>query len=156
MFELLQSTGYWDDYQHRTCATLSELEYRLREEWSHWCKKSSVLYFCTHGARDQMWLPKDTQPVELLTLKEWIARGGCHIHFGGCDTFSGGEVNLKDLMDSTWASAVSGYATETDWLNRIAPALSLELLFFGRLSRVNIVNKTKHRPERLRKIWQEI
>ena len=34
MLELLQRTGYWDGYLHRTCATTAELRYRLCEEWN--------------------------------------------------------------------------------------------------------------------------
>lgn len=157
MLELLQRMGYWD-YQHRTCGTLSELEYRLTTEWNHWCEKGSVLYFCTHGARDQIWLREGDQPVGvgLLTLKEWVDADACHIHFGGCDTFSGGEGNLSDLMDYTGATSVSGYAADTNWLGRNSPALALELLFFALLKGVNIGRNSKARPERLREIGQTI
>ena len=110
MLELLQRLGYWH-YLHRTCATMAELEFRLKTEWNEWCKKGSVLYFFTHGGPDQVWL-SDDQVVGLLTLKEWIGddgSAGCHIHFGGCDTFTDGEGNLKDLLDYTQAASVSGY-----------------------------------------------
>ena len=156
MLELLQRLGYWEDYLHRTCGTMSELDYRLNTEWNGWCEKGLVLYFCTHGARDQIWLRSDDQPVGLLTLKEWIDADGCHIHFGGCDTFSGGEDNLKDLMDYTGATSVSGYATDTDWLGRNAPALALELLFFALLKEVNIGRNSRTRPGQLRKIHKDI
>ena len=157
MLELLQRMGYWE-YQHRTCATLSELEYRLNTEWNHWCEKGSVLYFCTHGARDQIWLREGEQPVGvgLLTLKEWVDAEGCHIHFGGCDTFSGGEDNLSDLLDYTGATSVSGYAADADWLGRNAPALALELLFFALLKNVNLGRNSKARPARLKEIGQTI
>lgn len=156
MLELLQRMGYWD-YMHRTCGTMAELEFRLKTEWNEWCDKGSVLYFCTHGGADQIWLRSDDQAVGLLTLKEWIDCEGCHLHFGGCDTFSGGTDNLSVLMDYTNATSVSGYATECDWLGRIAPALMLELQFFAFLSDdVNIARNTKQRPKDLRRIRKTI
>ena len=156
MLALLQRMGCWE-YLHRTCGTMAELEYRLRTEWSGYCDRGSVLYFCTHGGPDQIWLRSDDQAVGLLTLKEWIPDcRGCHIHFGGCDTFSGGQVNLKNLMDYTNATSVSGYARECDWLGRIAPALTLELQFFGLLAAVRIDSNTKRRPQDLREIKKAI
>ena len=152
MLELLQRMGYWD-YLHRTCGTMAELEYRLKTEWKECCEKGSVLYFCTHGGPDQIWLRSDDEAVGLLTLKEWLDCEGCHIHFGGCDTFSRGDYNLTDLMNHTNAASISGYATECDWIGQIAPALTLELQFFGLLKeKVNIARNSKSRPKELRKI----
>ena len=31
-------------------------------------------------------------------MKEWVRCQGCHVHFGGCDTFSGGDYNLRGFM----------------------------------------------------------
>ena len=154
MLELLQRLGHWD-YMHRSCATMAELEFRLKTEWNDWCEKGSVLYFSTHGGPDQVWL-SDDQVVGLLTLKEWIDCDGCHVHFGGCDTFTDGEGNLKDLLEYTKAASVSGYAAECDWLGRIAPALTCELQFFGVLSEVNIARNTKQREKNLKKIRKSI
>ena len=156
MLELLQRTGYWS-YVHRTCATMQELEYRLKTEWQA-CPKGSILYFNTHGASDQVWLQRDDQPVGLGTLKEWVfdARG-CHVHFGGCNTFGGGEEHLRDLMQHTWATSVSGYATDdVDWLAPIKPALALELLFFALLTDVNITRRTRPCSEKLESIKEGI
>ena len=154
MLELLRRLGYWD-YMHRTCATAEELKFRLETEWNGWCEKGSVLYFFTHGSPDQVWL-SDEQVVGLLTLKEWIGRDGddgCHVHFGGCDTFTDGEGNLKDLLDYTQAASVSGYATESNWLGHIAPALTCELLLFGMLwDEVKLARNTREREENLKKI----
>lgn len=156
MLTLLQKLGYWDHFLHRTCATMRELEYRLSTEWNDSCEKGSVLYFCTHGATDQIWLQDGDQPVGVGTMKEWIDCEGCHIHFGGCDTFSGSQHNLKDLMSYTGATSVSGYATDVGWLDRSAPAVALELLFFGLLSEVNLTRNNKSRSERLRQIRNKI
>ena len=99
-------------------------------------------------------MARDDEEAEgLLPLKEWLDCEGCHIHFGGCDTSSRGDYNLKDLMDYTNATSVSGYATECDWIGRIAPALSLELQFSGLLKdEVNIARNARSRPQKLRKI----
>ena len=159
MLELFQRLGYWD-YVHRTCSSYDELEYRLENEWYHGCKKGSVLYFCTHGASDQIWLRSEQKPVGVLTLKDWLGEGGCegcHIHFGGCETFKGGPDNLQNLMDYTGATSVSGYATLSYWVGRIAPALVLELQLFGLLKdEVNIARNTKGRPYKLRRIRDNI
>ena len=158
MLELLQKLGQWD-YMHRSCATIAELEFRLKTEWNGWCEKGSVLYFSTHGGADQVWLrdDQDAQVVGLLTLKEWINCDGCHVHFGGCDTFTDGEGNLKSFLDHTKAASVSGYAAEIDWLGRFAPALACELLFFNMLwDEVNIARNTKQREKNLKKIRKSI
>ena len=97
-----------------------------------------------------------SQGVGLLTLKEWVDAEGCHVHFGGCDTLSGGEGNLKDLLDYTGASSISGYATGTDWLSRKAPAVALELLFFALLSDVNLACNGRGRSGKLRAILKEV
>ena len=154
MLELLRRLGYWE-YLHRTCATWAELEYRLAEEWDR-CPKGSVLYFNTHGAPDQIWLRDGEQPVGVLTLQELANCEGCHVHFGGCDTFGDGEANLKKFMDYTGATSVSGYATKADWIGPVAPGLTLELQFFGALAGVNFARNTKSRTGKLRKIEKEV
>lgn len=153
MLELLQKTGYWD-YLHRTCATLAELEYRLKEEWNEVCEKGSVLYFSSHGAPDQVRLSDEV--AGLLTMKEWVNCEGCHVHFGGCDTFSGGEHNLRDFMNYTNAASVSGYAREVGWVDWTAPALTLELQFFALLSGVNIINQTRNRAPNLKRVKKAV
>ena len=155
MLELLQKAGYWP-YQHRTCATLSDLEWCLTTEWSKWCDYGSVLYFSTHGYHDQIWLQRDAQAVGILTLKEWLDCKGCHVHFGGCDTFSGGEDNIRNFMEYTGAVSVSGYATEARWLGFVKPALLLELQLFGLLKDVKLERNSKNRQGKLTKIEQEI
>jgi len=64
------------------------------------------------------------------------------VHFGGCDTFSGGKDNLRDFMNLTKAASVSGYAREVGWVGCEAPVLTLELQFFAQLSGVSIRNRT--------------
>lgn len=160
MLDLLRSTGYWEHIVHRTCGTNDELKYRLEAEWP-WCKKGSVLYFSTHGAKDQIWLENvQTEVVGLTELKEYIGENqaaGRHIHFGGCGTFSGNDHNVKTLMKYTGATSVSGYAAEeVGWLERRKPALALELLFFGRLSEVNLGRNTQTRSKALSKIRDDI
>ena len=158
MLELLQRTGYWPHYQHRTCATIPELEWRLTKDWSEWCAEGSILHFFTHGGQDQIWLQPNAQAVGILTLKEWLDCTGCHVHFGGCGTFSQDEdnQNLRNFMEHTGAVSVSGYATEARWLGFVKPALPLELQLFGLLHDVYFKGNTKNRLGKLRKIEQEI
>ena len=156
MLQLLQRLGSWD-YIHRTCGTMEELKYRLATEWIGYCEKGSVLYFCTHGAEDQIWLRSEEEPFGLMTLREYITDcEGCHIHFGGCNTFSGGQDNLAGLLDYTNATSVSGYSTEADWLGQVAPAIALELLFFGLLYDVNLARNTRDRSSQLRKLHKNM
>ena len=154
MLELLQRTGYWDGYLNRSCATVAELKYHLSEEWNC-CPEGSVLYFFTHGAPGQVWFREDDEGVGLLTLKEWPDLTGCHVRFGGCETFSEGTSNLKNLMDYTKASSVSGYAANSYWLSKRAPAVALELLFFGLLSKVNLAHG-KERANKLKRIEAQL
>ena len=150
MLELLKRTGSWD-YLHRTCATLAELEYRLKKEWHECCEKGSVLYFFTHGRADQVWLSEKV--VGVITLKDWLYDcEGCHIHFGGCATFSRNSDNLKRLMAETNATSVSGYATDVFWLGREKPALALELQLFWLLKEMNLGRNQNSRPRKLREI----
>ena len=157
MMELLQRLDYWS-YLHRTCATEPELKFRLEKEWVS-CAEGSILYFFTHGSRDQIYLCNDPQAVVgPPTLKEWIGKEGakgCHIHFGGCGTFSGSEDNLKDLMDYTEATSVSGYANDAGWLDGSKPAVALELLFFGQLWQVNL-SVPQYRFNKLTKVREDI
>ena len=155
MLELLQKLGYWEDYLYRTCATMEELKYRLRNEWTETCDKGSVLYFCTHGSENLIWL-QDEHMMGAVTLKELMDCRGCHIHFGGCDTFSAGDQNLKELMDYTGASSVSGYATKVGWLDKSEPAVALELLFFALLGEVNLAYGGRSRSKRLAEIRNEM
>lgn len=158
MLELLKRLGYCDEYQHRTCATIDELKYRLETDF-YYAKDGSVLYFNTHGAKDQIWLQESDQPIGPVTLKEYIQENGanrCHIHFGGCSTFSGSDANLRDLMKYTGATSVSGYGVDVGWVGGKYPALTLELEFFGLLSEVNFERNTKDRAKKLRAIARQI
>ncbi len=153
MLELLQKLGYWKEgYLYRTCSSRSELQFRLEQEWWKGCAVGSVLYFCTHGSQDQVWLRPSDQSVSVIDLKDLIGKDGaegCHIHFGGCDTFSGGDNNLKEFMRYTKATSVSGYATDNGWLGKSKPATALELLFFSLLSEVNLVRNDRSRSKKL-------
>jgi len=139
MLALLRNSGYCEGYPHRTCATIDELRYRLEVEWQEGFPNGSVLYFFTHGAPNRIWLSHD-QDVPVSELAAWgVDLTDCHVHFGGCDTFGGGERDLRGLMDGLChASSVSGYATESDFPGRDAPAVALELVLFALLSEVDL------------------
>ena len=47
MLQLLRSTGYWEDYVHRKCATANECYFYLEREWNR-CRDGSILYFASH------------------------------------------------------------------------------------------------------------
>lgn len=137
MLALLRRSGYWNGYLHRTCATMDELRYRLLNEWQGF-PYGSILYFSTHGAPNQIWLRPETEVVQIQMIGAWeVDLTDCHVHFGGCDTFGKGSGDLRELMDATRASSVSGYAAESDWLTG-PPAVALELVLFALLSEVDL------------------
>lgn len=158
MLELLQKLGYWKYYTLITCATLQELEYRLKIDWYKCCTKGSVLYFNTHGSPGSITLVHEEdrefeQVIGVDTLKEWVNLAGCHVHFGGCFTFGDDQASLEKFLDHTEAASVSGYAVdEIGWLDWKKPGLALELLFFGLLSFVKIDSKGQRRLDKLTKI----
>lgn len=160
MLALLQRTRYCDEYLHRSCATMAELRYRLCDEWNNF-PNGSVLDFFTHGAPNQIWSrghsgPAQVEVVQVPMLADWgLNLEGCHVHFGGCDTFSGGAGDLERLMHDTGASSVSGYAAKSDWLGKHAPAVAFELLLFSLLSEANL-DDGKGRGKRLTDLSTEL
>lgn len=156
MLELLQKLGYWDHYIYRTCGTKVELEYRLRSEWNTCREKGSVLFFSTHGDCEEIWLRKSKEHMSVTKIKDWLNCDGCHIHFGGCYTFAGEHESLKELGNCTGAVSISGYSTEEGWLESSAPALALELLFFGLMAQVDLARDIESRPKELAKIRKEM
>lgn len=108
------------------------------------------------GEHDQIWLLEDDEGVGLLTLQEWPDCEGCHIHFGGCNTFGQSEANLQALMDYTGTTSVSGYAAESNWLDWKAPAVLLELQLFWHLWAVDIASNDRDALQELRSIKRSI
>ena len=153
ILSFLQKGGYWD-YEYRTCATAAELEYRLKTEWNKGRANGSVLYFFTHGGPDEVWLSE--QGVGLNKLREWIKANGCHVHFGGCNTFKGSSQSLEDFMAATEATSVSGYRRQSDWIDGRTPAVLIELQLFGLLSDTKFAKSRPDRAKDLRKVKNQI
>lgn len=136
---------YWKYHTLRSCATLQELEYRLKYEWPKSCSKGSVLYFNTHGSPGLITLAEEDgykQVIGLDTLKHWVDCTGCHVHFGGCAIFGCDPKILNSFLEQTNASSISGYAADDiNWLDRERPGLACESMLFDLLGRVSFENK---------------
>lgn len=136
----------WEYHTVRSCATLQELEYRLKYEWWNSCTKGSVLYFNTHGSPGLITLVHEKdgyqQVIGLDTLKHWVNCTGCHVHFGGCATFGCDPKILNSFLEQTNASSISGYAAdEINWLDQERPGLACESILFDLLGRVRFMKK---------------
>lgn len=136
---------YWKYHTLRSCATLQELEYRLKYEWPKSCSKGSVLYFNTHGSPGLITLAEEDgyrQVIGLDTLKHWVDCTGCHVHFGGCAIFGCDPKILYSFLEQTNASSISGYAADDiNWLDPEKPGLVCESILFDLLGRVSFENK---------------
>ena len=48
ILQMLRVLGHWK-YARRDCATVMEMNYWIKQQWTDWCSEGSVLYFATHG-----------------------------------------------------------------------------------------------------------
>lgn len=129
ILQAIQSMGYWE-YARRDCATVEEMKFWLSEEWNKRCKEGSILYLATHGSAGEVSL-SDRQSMTFDDLESWgLDLTNCIVHFGGCRVLNLKEGRIKQFMESTRASAVSGYGTWAGWADA-APALALELVLFS-------------------------
>ena len=164
MLQLLVSTGYWEDYIYRKCITVDECRFYLEEEWSKRCDAGSILYFSSHGGPGEIWLsgaPGDSwcEVLTLDTISAWETDcSNCLIHFGCCSVFAEqGEEKVKELIQATQASYVSGYKIDVNWLDAEAPpALALEMLFFGSISELNIDLSHGRYTQKMRKLATDL
>ena len=154
MLELLRRLGF-PDYLYRTCATLNELEYRIRNEWNKYCTKGSILLFSTHGGPDKIWLSND-QIITTGMLQEIIKCTGRHVHFSGCNTFGEGKQNLQKFMDKTNAVSVSGFGKTVYWISEDASGLTVELQYLGLLAELASPNITRKKLQKLRDLRDHI
>ena len=135
ILQMLQKLGQWS-YARRDCATQSELEFWLENEWNECCAEGSILYIASHGSEGCIWLGSEDHPVSLHQLAEkgTLNCGRSLVHFGGCQILAGpkGEAAAQDFMMRTGASFVTGYTEEVYWASeQWAPAVALDLILFS-------------------------
>lgn len=108
---------YKTPYIYRRVATLSELNYYLKEFRKKEYKNNyDVLYFSFHGNTRAIQLEGEKK---LLTLNELVEIGedvftDRVIHFSSCRTMLGDEEKLKAFKNRSRAKSVSGYTKSVD------------------------------------------
>ncbi|MCY4129700.1 MAG: hypothetical protein OXG15_10750 [Gammaproteobacteria bacterium] len=164
LLQLLMSTGYWDDYVYRKCATQHECQFFLTREWAPRCDGGSILYFSSHGGPGEIWLSgsPDERHCEVVTLDmlaAWeIDCSSCLVHFSGCDVFADGvEESVRKMLKHTKASYTSGYGVEVNWLDILGPpAVALEIMFFSSIAQLEINIRTGHQVKTMRKLAKDL
>lgn len=107
-----------------------------REEFFHylhaWCdnedlRQYNMLYLGYHGEAGGIWLNNDegypaAKKVALSTLMDELD-GKCKnrlVHFSSCSTIDVESQDVKDFLDHTQASGISGYKSNVDWMQSMA------------------------------------
>ncbi len=104
-------------YIYRRVATLSELDYYLKEfRKKEYINNYDVLYFSFHGSTRAIQLEGEKK---LLTLSDLIEIGkdvfeDRVIHFSSCRTMLGYGEKLKEFKKISKAKSVSGYTKSVD------------------------------------------
>ena len=160
MLEILRRHELWN-YARRDCATTGEFKHYIEHEWCDRCKEGSVLYIASHGSEGVIRL-SDDHSLGVDTLGDWL-EGSCEdclVHFGGCEVLDGDEDTVgrrvKTFLDKTGAMGVSGYAVETGWTGRWAPALNLELMLFSSIKEEEIQLENGRHFQALRRIVEDL
>lgn len=130
MLELLRRR--WQmPFIHRDAVTQDEFFHHL-ENW-HGMDDYPILYLGYHGNSRGIWLDENQKRVAnnqiLLSKIALVLEGKCKnrvVHFGSCSTVDVENKDTKELGKLTGVSAVSGYATDVDWMY----SLAFELLYF--------------------------
>lgn len=112
-------------FSHLTCNTREELQYNL----NLLCKRNyGVLYFAFHGSPGRIHLHRDRVKLPDLAammnhrFTNWI------IHFGTCSTLRK-PTAVRDFVEKTRVSLVTGFTRDVDWIE----SSSFELLLFKAL-----------------------
>lgn len=151
VLQMLRGLGQWD-YARRDCATVEEMNYWIEHEWAR-CREGSLLYFATHGEESgRIWLSNDHSlhmtEITANCTNRWV-------HFGGCNILDVPSETIREFMEDTGATVVSGYSVETGWADIMsAPALALELILFSSITDIPLDDGRKRR--RLSSIGEDL
>jgi hypothetical protein len=109
-------------FSHLTCNTREELQYNL----NLLCRRNyGILYFAFHGSPGRIHLHRDRVKLPELAgmmnhrFANWI------IHFGTCSTLRK-PTFVRDFVEQTGVSMVTGFTRDVDWIE----SSSFELLLF--------------------------
>ncbi len=137
---------------HRDVATKGELKYFL-ERWASLKDDRGnatypILYAGFHGTEGQIYLNSETM-IDIDDIRMYLD-SKCEnrvIHFGSCSTLAISPEELHDFLDTTEASAVSGFEKDIDWLE----SFSFECMYLRSLN----FNRRRHlSPDHVRKIHE--
>ena len=136
MLEMLENL--WDvPFIHRDAVTREEFLHYLHA----WCEnpalaKYNMLYLGYHGEADGIWLSNDdgypaAKKIALQTLTDEL-HGKCNnklVHFSSCSTIDVESKDVKDFLDRTQASGISGYDSVVDWM----PSTAFDALYIEQM-----------------------
>lgn len=121
------SEGYLDvPFVYRTAVTSGELEAYLREWKSLNRLDYPILYLGYHGMAGQIVLGEQEfwgySDRSLVQLAEGLGDECADrvVHFGSCSTLDVDNQQIKNFLESTNLSAVSGYREKVDWMDSVA------------------------------------
>ena len=133
--EMLSSISQMD-FVYRTCASESELIYRLQDYIKKSKAKSSiyhkydVLYLATHGLKGNLMFDKEVNILQFFQQNNHFKRhsfGNKIIHFGSCSTLKMKEEELDELKKYTGAKIISGFNKNINFLE----STLFEVLYFN-------------------------
>lgn len=107
---------------------------------------SVLLYLGYHGEASGIWLNNDDgypaeKKIALSTLTHELEGKGNNklVHFSSCSMIDVDSQDVKDFLDRTLASGISGYNRDVDWMQSMAfDALYIEQLFKSLGDRVRL------------------
>ena len=158
ILQMLQKMGQWD-YARRDCATLPEMQFWLKHEWTQ-CQKGSILYIASHGSKGRIWLTseaKDNKFISLCELADFMPEcNGRLVHFSGCNIVAA-EDAVREFIERTGAACVTGYGAEVGWADTTwPPALALELILFSSISTKGIKFEDGRNLRPLRRLVEDL
>jgi len=123
---ILEVTAKMNDikFVHLSCNT--EVEFRYNINLISRKKSYKVLYLAFHGETGKILL--DDSAINLRDLAEIMKKKfkGWTIHFGSCSTLKAEDKVLREFVEKTGASLVTGYTKAVSW----AESAALDMLLF--------------------------
>lgn len=120
-------------YEHRTVATIPELEHCLDRYLQPIYKTHPLLYLAFHGAGAEEGEESGIELsrrvwVKLSKLAEMMKNRCANrvVHFGACSVMNTDKRRLNSFLRKTKALAVCGYREDADWM--LAAAFELIIL----------------------------
>ena len=138
ILELLHTTSK-TKYIHRKCNTKKEFIQGLLKFTQKRYANYTILYIAFHGRTNRICCGNEYITLnEIATVLEGKLEGKI-IHFGSCSTLRTSQINIKDFIDRTNCTLISGYKRNVDYISSAA----FELLYFDSLQKYCSYSKLK-------------